>query len=142
MATQGLAEILEEASNITDETARIAFLQNNASPALKQIVGYTYDPVIEWLIPESDPPYTPQPKEADLQNVLYAEIRKLRVFVNHNDYLNTNQIVRERQFIELLESVDPDDAKLLLSIKRREFPYPNLSIEVIGKAFPNISKHW
>lgn len=138
----GLAEILKAASDIADEGQRIAYLQANSSPALKTIIGYTYDPVIEWLIPESDPPYTPQPKEADLQNVLFAEIRKLRVFVNHNDYLNTKQLARETQFISLLEAVDPDDAKLLNSMKRRGFPYPNLSKEVMAKAFPTISKHW
>jgi len=142
MAVVGLAEILKEASEITDVGERVAYLTTNSSPALKSIVGYVYDPVIEWLIPESDPPYTPQPKEADLQNVLYAEIRRIRIFVNHNDYLNTNQIVRERQFIELLESVDPDDARLLLAMKRREMPYPNLGIDVIRQAFPTISKHW
>lgn len=138
----GLAEILKAASDIANEDERVAYLQQNSSPALKTIVGYTYDPVIEWLIPETDPPYTPQPKEADLQNVLFAEIRKLRVFVNHNDYLNINQIARETQFISLLESVDPDDAKLLNAIKQRKMPYPNLGKDVMAKAFPTISKHW
>jgi hypothetical protein len=138
----GLAEILKAASEIADLNQRVTYLQSNSSPALKAIVGYAYDPVIEWLIPETDPPYTPQAKEADLQNVLFAEIRRLRIFVNHNDYLNTNQVVRERNFIELLESVDPDDAKLLNSLKRREMPYPNLGADVFKLAFPTISKHW
>lgn len=142
MAQVGLAEILKNASDIADEDQRIAYLQQNASAALKTIVGYAYDPVIEWLIPDTDPPYTPQPKEADLQNVLFAEIRRLRIFVNHNDYLNTNQIVRERQFIELIESVDPDDARLLLAMKKRELPYPGLGKDLMARAFPTISKHW
>ena len=144
MATAGIAEILKAASEQTDKAARIKYLQDNQSPALKKILGFCYDPVIEWLLPDSSPPYTPQPKEADLQNVLYAEIRKLNIFVNHNDYLNLKTLARETQYINLLESIDPDDAQLLIAIKNRVMPgfAANITKDLVAEAFPGISKHW
>lgn len=143
MAT-GLAEILKAANDQETKAARIQYLKDNSSAALKKVLGFAYDPVIEWRLPETSPPYTPQPKEADLQNVLIAEIRKLNVFVNHNDYLNIKPLARERQYIQLLESVDPDDAQLLIAIKNRTMPSfaANITKAVVAEAFPGISKHW
>ena len=143
MAT-GLAEILKAANDQETKAARVQYLKDNSSAALKKVLGFAYDPVIEWLLPDTSPPYTPQPKEADLQNVLIAEIRKLNVFVNHNDYLNIKTLARESQYIQLLESVDPDDAQLLIAIKNRTMPSfaINITKAVVAEAFPGISKHW
>jgi len=143
MAT-GLAEILKAANDQETKAARIQYLKDNSSAALKKVLGFAYDPVIEWRLPETSPPYTPQPKEADLQNVLIAEIRKLNVFVNHNDYLNIKPLARETQYIQLLEAVDPDDAQLLIAIKNRTMPSfaINITKDVVAEAFPGISKHW
>jgi hypothetical protein len=142
--TTGLAEILKAASEQPTKAERVAYLKANQSPALKKILGFAYDPVIEWLLPETSPPYTPLPKESDAQNVLFADIRKLNIFVNHNDYTSLTPLKRESQYIQLLESVDPDDAKLLIALKNRRMPgdASNITKEVVIEAFPTISKHW
>ena len=113
----GIAEFLKEASKQEGRTGKIAFLKEHGNAAIKTVLGYTYDPKIKWLLPEGDPPYTPADKAEDLQHVLKASLRKLNIFVNHNDYLGVKPLKRETLFIELLESVDPDDAKLLLLMK-------------------------
>tara|TARA_R100001591_G_scaffold118376_1_gene140856 strand:- start:386 stop:826 length:441 start_codon:yes stop_codon:yes gene_type:complete len=140
----GIAEVLKAASEQSTKADRVAYLKANSSPALKKILGYTYDPVIEWLLPETPPPYTPLAKEEDAQNVLISSVRKLNIFVNHNDYLNLSALKRETQFIQLLESVDPDDAKLLIAMKNRTMPSfaSNITKAVVVEAFPTISKHW
>ena len=142
--TVGLAEILKAASEQKTKAARVQYLKDNSSAALKKVVGFAYDPVIEWQLPESSPPYTPQPKEADLQNVLFSEIRKLNIFVIHNDYLTLKPLARETQYIQLLESIDPDDAQLLIALKNRTMPSfaANITKAVVAEAYPGISKHW
>ena len=45
-------------------------------------------------------------------------------------------------FIEWLESLDPDDAKLVLAIRKGEIPYPGMSRHVAKKAFPDIAGHF
>mgnify|MGYP000237506748 CR=1 FL=1 len=45
---------------------------------------------------------------------------------------------KEALFIELLEAVDPDDAKLLLAIKDKTLPYSGLDTDIINRAFPGL----
>jgi hypothetical protein len=41
-------------------------------------------------------------------------------------------------FIEVLQSVDPEDAKLLLAIKEKKLPYKGLNSKLVQKAYPGI----
>jgi hypothetical protein len=41
-------------------------------------------------------------------------------------------------FIELLQTVCPDDAKLLIAVKDKKLPFEGLSAKTVLKAFPNL----
>jgi hypothetical protein len=132
----GISEILKKASEIKDEKMRIGWLRQNDSNVLRGILKGALDPSIEWQLPEGNPPY----KENDLvdqQNILYSEYRRLYLFTK-NGNPNLKQIRRESLFIELLESVDKDDAKLLLHMKDKNLPYPGVTKDIINKAFPGL----
>jgi len=101
-----------------------------------------YNPNIEFLLPETDPPYKPNEKETDSQNVLKHEVRKLKYVVNTPEGTNLRPLKREVLFIELLESVDPDDAKLLLHVKNKGLPYKGITKDVVSKAMPEITGKW
>jgi hypothetical protein len=131
-----VAEILKKASEITDENQRIDWLRKNNSVALESMLRGAYDPKIVWLLPEGAPPYKANDL-VDQQHRLYAEARKLYLFIEGGNP-NLKQLRREALFIELLETVDPDDAKLLLAVKEKHIPYPGVTKEVVTKAFPNI----
>ena len=47
------------------------------------------------------------------------------------------QLKREKLFIEVLESVHPDDAKFLLLLKDKKLP-EGLDVKQVVKAFPGI----
>jgi hypothetical protein len=132
----GVAEILKKASEITDENQRIVWLRQNNSVALESMLRGAYDPKIVWLLPEGIPPYKPNDL-VDQHHRLFTEARKLYLFIEGGNP-NLKQVRREQLFIELLETVDPEDAKLLLSVKEKHIPYPGVTIEVVTKAFPNI----
>jgi len=132
----GVAEILKKASEITDENQRIDWLRKNNSVALESMLRGAYDPKIVWLLPEGAPPYKANDL-VDQQHRLYAEARKLYLFIEGGNP-NLKQLRREALFIELLETVDPDDAKLLLAVKEKHIPYPGVTKEVVTKAFHNI----
>jgi len=131
-----VAEILKKASEITDENQRIEWLRKNNSVALESMLRGAYDPKIVWLLPEGAPPYKANDL-VDQQHRLYTEARKLYLFIEGGNP-NLKQLRREALFIELLEAVDPDDAKLLLAVKEKHIPYPGVTKEVVTKAFPNI----
>jgi hypothetical protein len=131
-----VAEILKKASEMKNEAERIQWLRQNNSVALESVLRGAFDPKIKWLLPEGNPPYKPNDL-VDQQNKLYAEARKLYLFIEGGNP-NLKQIRREQLFIELLEAVDPEDAKLLLAIKEKHLPYPGVTPEIVTKAFPGI----
>lgn len=136
--------IFEEVGKATKKSDKISILQKNSSPALKQVLGMTYDPRVEWLLPEGIPPYKPLPKSADQEAMLAAEMRRVYLFVNGDtdSQRNLKQVRREQLFIELLESIDPDDAKVLLGMKEGKLPYKGLTRKLVAEAFPNLAKDW
>lgn len=142
---KGVAEILRECSEITGTGKRqkqVDFLQKNSHPAIKAVLGFCFDPKIKWLLPEGVPPYNAQPKEQDLQPTLYSDHRKLHIFVESVEYHKLEPIKRELQFVQFLEGLDPDDAKLIVSIKDGKMPYDGITKKLARDAFPGISKDW
>jgi hypothetical protein len=131
-----VSEILKKASELNDEASRIDWLRNNNSVALESILRGAFDQTIKWLLPEGNPPYKPN-DIVDQQHRLYTESRKLYLFIEGGNP-NLKQTRREALFIELLEAVDPEDAKLLLSIKDKKLPYAGITPELVNKTFPGI----
>jgi hypothetical protein len=68
--------------------------------------------------------------------MLYGEARKMPIFLEGSS--NINPLKREKMFIDLLESITPEDAKLLVSIKDKKLPFEGLTPETIKKAYPGI----
>ena len=137
-------EILEWCSKGKTKKERISRLQKNSSPILKQILGYTFDPDVTWLLPEGIPPFKSVADSADVHGQFQSEIRRLYLFVDGPT--ETQQKLkpqrREQLFIEMLESIHPDDAKLLSSMKERKLPFTGITRNVVSEAFPNLSKNW
>lgn len=136
MMKLSVSEILNKASNSKTEQERITILQSNYSVPLETVIRGALDPNIKWLLPEGEPPYKPNPL-VDQQNVFFRECRKLYLFIDGGSP-NLKQLRREAIFIELLEVVDPQDAKLLVAIKDKKMPYKNITKELVNKAFPGL----
>lgn len=132
----GVAEILKKASEIKDDAARVEWLRVNANPSVQTILRYAFDPKIVWQLPEGVPPYKPNDL-VDQQHRLYTELRKLYLFIEGGNP-NLKPLRREQLFIELLEVVDPEDAKLLLAAKDKTVPYPGITKQIVAKAFPGL----
>jgi len=134
----GVAEVLEQAAKLDTVEARAEHLKKHNTPALQTVLYYCYNSAISWKLPDTDPPYKPRGKEEDLQNVLKKDFRKVRMFVEGKEYDNVKPLKREMLFIEFIESLDPDDAKLILSIKNKKMPWKAISRHVAKKAFPEL----
>lgn len=140
MATPRLSSILEQAGDKSSRAEKIEYLQRNANPALLAILRHTHDPNIKFALPEGIPPYNDfegLAGEADTR--LYQELRKLYLFVE-GGHTTLHQLRRETLFIELLESIAPEDAKMLLAMKDKK-PYPEkkgLTKKLVVEAFPDL----
>ena len=51
---------------------------------------------------------------------------------------NLKPLRREFLFIQLLESIDSEDAKLLLSVKDKKLPFKGITEKIVRQAFPDL----
>ena len=131
-----ISEILKKASQGVTDQDRANTLRAHDTVSLRQVLWTALDPRVKWLLPEGNPPYRPCDL-VDQHHRLFTEARKLYLFLE-NGNPNLKQLRREALFIELLESLDPEDAKLILAAKDKKIPYPGITIEVVNLAFPGL----
>jgi hypothetical protein len=135
-------EVFKEVNNASTKKDKIAVLQYYSCGELKQVLGMTFDPRIEWLVPDTEPPYNPAPKSVDMPT-LHAELRRLDLFVKGTPRAeNMKQAKREQIFIEMLEGIDYRDAKLLAAMPSGKLPYKGLTRKLVAEAFPNLTVGW
>ena len=127
----GVAEFLEKVSKLKKKEEKVEALKFNDSFVLRTILQGAFDPRIKFLLPEGDPPYRVNDL-VDQENVLIKDARKLVYFVE-GSHPNMKQVKREQLFIEMLETVAPADAKLLIAIKDKKLPWKGITAE-IGRA--------
>ena len=134
-----MANIVAKIEAQTTVEKQVEFLQLHSSYALKAVLGYGMDPGVKWLLPDTDPPYRPLFEAADQEGRFYVECKKLIYFVDSPDGQQVKQLKREQLFIQVLESVDPRDATLLLRMKNHQI---KIMPEAIQIAFPNLWQAW
>jgi hypothetical protein len=144
MPSRSFYELLEEVDKAKTKKEKIDLLHKNSNPTLKIVLGYTFDPNVKWLLPETDPPYKPLSENLEIEGRLVYETKKLYLFVDGptDAQKNLTQIKREQLFITILESIDPKDAKLLLSMKNKKLPFKTITKKLIAEAFPTLAKDW
>tara|TARA_Y100000004_G_C8908504_1_gene409846 strand:- start:594 stop:1124 length:531 start_codon:yes stop_codon:yes gene_type:complete len=132
-----MSEILTKVNNAKDKSKKIAVLREHANAPLKQVLKGAFDPKIEWDLPEGDPPYIQN--EAPLgteHGLLRNEAKRLWHFVKGADP-ETTKTQKETMFIQMLEGLHIDEAKLLLGMKSKSLNkmYKGLTESVVKEAF-------
>lgn len=135
MIRYSMSEILKTASEMPDKNSQVNWLRQQYRDAIGIVLRFALDPEIKFLLPDSDPPYQPcETNEA--HGMLYTEARRLYLFVEGGNP-NLPQLRRETIFVQLLEGVDKEDAKLLLAMKNKTLPY-GITEDLIREAFPGL----
>lgn len=129
----GYAEILELVSKAKTTTDKVKLLREHGSEGLCSIINLAFDKRVVWLLPEGTPPYKPNPYP-DQQNQLQGELRKLNLFLEMYG-IQMNATKRESLFIGFLETIDPEDAKLILAVKEKRLPYKGLPKSLFEEAW-------
>ena len=132
----GICEFLLKVSKLKRTQEKIDAIRANDSLPLRIILQGAFDPSVEWLLPEGEPPYKPNDL-VDQQHVLIKDIEKLRYFVK-GFYDNLPQTKRESMFVELLERVDKEDAKLLIAIKDKKLPFNGITLQHVTEGLPGL----
>lgn len=133
---RSISEILKLVSEQPTRQSKVETLLKHNTPVLTQVLQYALDPRIKWLLPEGSPPYKENVYPGQELN-LYSEARRLYLFVEGGNPNLTN-IKRELLFIQLLEILDPNDAKLIIAAKDKKIPYKGITVKLVNEAFPGL----
>ena len=131
------SEVLNKVAKLKTKDEKIEHLRKYNTDALRMVIKSSFDPKIEWSLPEGEVPYTPaEAPEGTEHNVLAHEARKLYHFIEGgNPQITQNK--REAMFVQMLEGLHEDEAKLLVAAKDKKLHqvYKGLSANVVKAAF-------
>ena len=132
-----LPEILKHVSDLSAGKRVDALKQiGNLRKDVKVLLWYVYRNDVKFDLPEGSPPYKPMETPDNWgHNRLPKEMRKFEYFLAT---YNVNTIKREKIFIEILESVSPEEAKLILQIKDKKLSYKGFSRKLVEEALPEV----
>ena len=137
VGTPLLSEILKKVHNAKTKDKKIQILKDYNTPGLRMVLKSSFDPNIIWVLPAENPPYIPNDSPAGEEHVyLLSEAQKLYRFIK-GGHDSLPSLKRESLFVTLLESLQEDEAVLLLHAKNKELHkhYKGLSKEVVKEAF-------
>lgn len=132
-----IAEIIAKTVTLETKEEKVNFLRSQNSLTLRIVLKYTYDPKVEFMLPDVRPPWNKNGL-VNVEGRLYNETRRLSIFLKGSKYdgkLNKVQI--ERLFIELLEGIDDKDSEILANMIEKK-SILGISEEVVLEAFPNL----
>ena len=132
-----MSEVLDKVAKAKTKAKKIELLREYNTDALRMVLKSSFDPRIEWDLPEGDVPYTPnEAPEGTEHNMLVHEARTLYHYIKGgNPQLTQNR--RENMFIQLLEGLHQDEAEIIVSAKDKGLhrKYKGLSANVVREAF-------
>ena len=139
MVKKSISEILHEIGEHTSFHDRVKAMRSyRSNEPLRTVLKYAFDPRIKFNLPEGAPPYR-ENDFPDQEGILYFEARKMYLFVEGGNP-NLKPLKREELFIRLLETVDKDDAKILIGMKDKDIPVKNITQKLTERAFPDLFK--
>ena len=132
-----MSEILDKVAKAKTKAKKIELLRQHNTDALRMVLKSSFDPRIEWELPEGDVPYTVnEAPEGTEHNMLIHEARTLYHYIKGgNPKLTQNR--RENMFIQLLEGLHQSEAEIIVSAKDKGLhrKYKGLSANVVREAF-------
>lgn len=125
-------ETLEKIDKLKQHKRKIDQLKEAYSLPLRTILQGSFNQKINMKMPDGTPPYTPN-KEAELSDKPYGKLKRVMNFSLH-------QWERERAFINMLQSVPPQDATLLIAMKDKKLTeiFPTINKELVQEVWPEL----
>ena len=131
------SEILDKVHKAKTKDQKVHLLKTNDSEGLRMVIKSSFDPKIEWSMPEGSVPFKANDVPMGTEHtVLAMESKKLWHFIKGADN-TTPQHKKETMFIQMLEGLHESEAKLLVHAKDKKLHqhYKGLSAAVVKEAF-------
>ena len=135
---RSIPRIFEDVAAANSIKARKEILLENESKPLKEILKYAFHPDIKFALPPGKPPYKTigSPEEYN-PTYLYPNIRKFYLYIE-GGHDGLTQLRREQLFVQMLESLHPKEAEVVIQIKDKKLNYRGLTYKLVKTTFPEI----
>jgi len=132
-------EILELVSKQRSRAKKVEVLKKYEDLSLKTLFIWNFDDTVVSMIPPGEVPYNPNEVPVGTDHTsLRREYRHLYNFVKGgNDGLSS--LRRETMFIQMLEGLHPEEAKILCLVKDKNLQTKyKLTYDVVAEAYSDI----
>ena len=133
-------EILELVGEQRSKAKRVEILKEYRDDSLTAILIWNFDERVQSAVPDGQVPYKENEVPVGTDHTsLRREWKQLYHFIKGgNDTLSS--LRRESMFIQLLEGLHPDEAKIICKVKDKDLEslYPKVTLDVVKEAFPDI----
>lgn len=131
-------ELLEKVANAKTKAEKVELLkQQQNNWALKDILRGTFDEAVVFLLPDGKVPYEPAAAESHPSNWTQHN-KKLAYFVKGGPGQRMLKPKREKMFLDILESIHPRDAELLVGMINKKMPIKGITKKLVQEAFPSL----
>ena len=140
-------ELLEAVDSERVKTKKLDILRTHGDDSFKMVMIWNFDESVISMLPEGNVPY--QPVESDVQasvekglpqrTTIRNSARNFYRFIKGGDDM-MNKIKREGLFINILETLPPPEADILVLVKDKALNTKyNITKELVAEAYPEIT---
>jgi hypothetical protein len=131
-------EVFAKCEKIRYKADRQKYLEEYQTFAVRTILQLNYDPNITLDLPEGKPPYREDKAPAGHQLQPIKKAIKILGQLTPNSKLD--KVKKEVKFIELLESIHAEDAKIIIAAKDGKLQdlYSKVTITLVEDAIPKL----
>ena len=140
-------ELLEAVDSERVKTKKLDILRTHGDDSFKMVMIWNFDESVISMLPEGNVPY--QPVESDVQasvdkglpqrTTIRNSARNFYRFIKGGDDM-MNKIKRESLFINILETLPPPEADILVLVKDKALNTKyNITKELVSEAYPEIT---
>jgi len=140
-----LPEMLKHVSKLKSEDEKVQALRSYANKdaehmtGMKDLMQCLFHPAVVYDLPEGDPPFKVDYIDYDMAPLTLAKaLKKSKYFVKGTESFVQNPVKREQIFMQTLESLFIEDAKLFLMVKDKKIDqrvYKGVTEDLFRAAF-------
>lgn len=136
--TLNVYEILNLVAKAETRSKKIEILQQHKENwALKDVLRGTFDDSVQWNLPGGRPPFEPAPEDSHPSHLIRHN-KKFVYFVKGGKGDSLPAFKREKIFMDILETIHPQDAEVLLGMINKKLNISGLTKKLTQEAFPGL----
>lgn len=120
---------------------KTAFLKQHDSLELRDVLRGSFDDCIQWNLPLGKPTYDGRlSKSGHSSSSLRLKIKIFHYFVKGGQGDAMKPAKRENMFLQVLETIHPKDADMILAMKDKKLEtlYPGITRDLVKQTWPGL----